>query len=127
MNIILSEENFLLYAAKYYDNPQCQSTDEFYDDLKRFKYIKRLFNKYLETGELKERLILNHILVLTNVFSPEVAVKLLFIRLDESLHLLKPFLVLLNILPERIEINNDVRHTVDILMDEVIVERLRLI
>tara|TARA_B100000676_G_scaffold123546_2_gene123124 strand:+ start:1138 stop:1521 length:384 start_codon:yes stop_codon:yes gene_type:complete len=127
MNIILSEENFLLYAAKYYDNPQCQSTDEFYDDLKRFKYIKRLFNKYLETGELKERLILNHILVLTNVFSPEVAVKLLFIRLDEYLHLLKPFLVLLNILPERIEINNDVCHTVDILMDEVIVERLRLI
>ena len=127
MNIILSEENFLLYAAKYYDNPQCQSTDEFYDDLKRFKYIKRLFNKYLETGELKERLILNHILVLTNVFSPEVAVKLLFIRLDEYLHLLKPFLVLLNIHPERIEINNDVCHTVDILMDEVIVERLRLI
>lgn len=127
MNIILSEENFLLYAAKYYDNPQCQSTDEFYDDLKRFKYIKRLFNKYLETGELKERLILNHILVLTNVFSPEVAVKLLFIRLDEYLHLLKPFLVLLNILPERIEINNDVCHTVDILMDEAIVERLRLI
>ena len=123
----ISEDNFLLYAAKYYDNPQCQSTDEFYDDLKRFKYIKRLFNKYLETGELKERLILNHILVLTNVFSPEVAVKLLFIRLDEYLHLLKPFLVLLNILPERIEINNDVRHTVDILMDEVIVERLRLI
>ena len=127
MNIILSEENFLLYAAKYYDNPQCQSTDEFYDDLKRFKYIKRLFNKYLETGELKERLILNHILVLTNVFSPEVAVKLLFIRLDEYLHLLKPFLVLLNMLLERIEINNDVRHTVDILMDEAIVERLRLI
>ena len=127
MNIILSEENFLLYAAKYYDNPQCQSTDEFYDDLKRFKYIKRLFNKYLETGELKERLILNHILVSTNVFSPEVAVKLLFIRLDEYLHLLKPFLVLLNILPERIEINNDVCHTVDILMDEAIVERLRLI
>ena len=127
MNIILSEENFLLYAAKYYDNPQCQSTDEFYDDLKRFKYIKRLFNKYLETGELKERLILNHILVLTNVFSPEVAVKLLFIRLDGYLHLLKPFFVLLNILPERIEINNDIRYTVDVMMDEVIVERLRLI
>ena len=127
MNIILSEENFLLYAARYYDNPQCQSTDEFYDDLKRFKYIKRLFNKYLETGELKERLILNHILVLTNVFTPEVAVKLLFIRLDEYLHLLKPFLVLLNILPERIEINNNICYTVDVMMDEVIVERLRLI
>lgn len=117
----------MLYAARYYDNPQCQSTDEFYDDLKRFKYIKRLFNKYLETGELKERLILNHILVLTNVFSPDVAVKLMFIRLDEYLHLLKPFLVLLNILPERIEINNSIHHTVDIVMDETIVERLRLI
>lgn len=123
----ISEDNFLIYAAKYYDNPQCQSTEEFYDDLKRFKYIKRLFNKYVETGELKERLILNHIVVLTNVFSPEVAVKLLFIRLGEYLHLLKPFLVLLNILPERIVINNVVYLTVRIPMDEVIVKQLRSI
>ena len=123
----ISEDNFLIYAAKYYDNPQCQSTEEFYDDLKRFKYIKRLFNKYVETGELKERLILNHILVITNVFTPEVAVKLLFVRLDEYLHLLKPFLVLLNILPEQIVINNIVHRTVNIPMDEPIVERLRSI
>ena len=72
---VLNEDNFLLYAAKHYDNPQCSSTEEFYDDLKKFKYIKRLFNKYAETGELKERLILNHIIVLTNVFSPQPAVK----------------------------------------------------
>tara|TARA_B100000700_G_scaffold139646_1_gene155728 strand:- start:12600 stop:12980 length:381 start_codon:yes stop_codon:yes gene_type:complete len=124
---ILTEDNFLLFAARFYDNPQCQSTEEFYDDLKRFKYIKRLFNKYLETGELKERLILNHIVVLTNVFTPEAAVKLLFVRLDQYLHLLKPFLVLLQILPERLEINNIVYLSSSIPMDEYVVERLRLI
>lgn len=123
----ISEDNFLIYAAKFYDNPQCQSTEEFYDDLKRFKYIKRLFNKYVETGELKERLILNHIMVLTNVFTPQVAVKLLFIRLNEYLHLLKPFLVLLNILPERVVINNVVYLTVSIPMDDVVVKQLRSI
>ena len=88
----LTEETFLLYAAKHYDNPQLQSEEEFYDDLKKFKYIKRLFNKYSESGELKERLILNHIVVLTNVFGPEAAVKMLFLRLPEYLHFLKPFL-----------------------------------
>ena len=59
----LDESNFILYAAAHYDNPQCYDTDEFYDDLKRFKYLKRLFNRYKETGELKERLILNHLIV----------------------------------------------------------------
>ena len=53
----LDDSNFMLYAAANYDNPQCYDTDEFYDDLKRFKYLKRLFNRYKETGELKERLI----------------------------------------------------------------------
>ena len=77
----ISEENFVLVAAKYYDNPQCTSTEEFYDDLNKFKYIKRLFNKYVETGDLKERLILNHIVVLTNVFSPEMTSGLLFVKL----------------------------------------------
>ena len=62
----LDEFNFLLYAAKHYDNPQCYDTVEFYDDLKRFKYIKRLLNRYVEEGDLKERLILNHIIVLNN-------------------------------------------------------------
>ncbi len=81
---VLTEDNFLLYAAKNYDNPQCSSTEEFYDDLKKFKYIKRLFNKYAETGELKERLILNHIVVLANVFGPEAAVNLLFLRFESS-------------------------------------------
>ena len=66
----LDDSNFLLYAAANYDNPQCYDTDEFYDDLKRFKYLKRLFNKYREANELKERLILNHLTVLFIVFGP---------------------------------------------------------
>ena len=74
----LDDSNFLLYAASNYDNPQCYDTDEFYDDLKRFKYLKRLFNRYKETGELKERLILNHLIVIYNVFGPMPATRLLF-------------------------------------------------
>tara|TARA_R110002110_G_scaffold144590_1_gene333850 strand:+ start:56 stop:445 length:390 start_codon:yes stop_codon:yes gene_type:complete len=121
----LTEETFLLYAAKHYDNPQLQNEEEFYDDLKKFKYIKRLFNKYAETGELKERLILNHIVVLTNVFGPDAAVKLLFLRLPEYLHYLKPFLLLLSILKDKIEVNNIEYITSDINIDDAIVERLR--
>ncbi len=121
----LTEETFLLYAAKHYDNPQLQSEEEFYDDLKKFKYIKRLFNKYAETGELKERLILNHIVVLANVFGPEAAVNLLFLRLPEYLHYLKPFLLMLSILKERVEVNGILYYTADINIDSTIVNRLR--
>ena len=121
----LAEETFLLYAAKHYDNPQLQSEEEFYDDLKKFKYIKRLFNKYSESGELKERLILNHIVVLTNVFGPEAAVKMLFLRLPEYLHYLKPFLLMLSILKERVDVGDKVYFTADINIDDKIVNRLR--
>ena len=121
----LTEETFLLYAAKHYDNPQLQSEEEFYDDLKKFKYIKRLFNKYSESGELKERLILNHIVVLTNVFGPEAAVKMLFLRLPEYLHYLKPFLLMLSILKERVDVGDKVYITADINIDDKIVNRLR--
>ena len=121
----LTEETFLLYAAKHYDNPQLQSEEEFYDDLKKFKYIKRLFNKYSESGELKERLILNHIVVLTNVFGPEAAVKMLFLRLPEYLHFLKPFLLMLSILKERVDVGDKVYFTADINIDDKIVNRLR--
>ena len=121
----LTEETFLLYAAKHYDNPQLQSEEEFYDDLKKFKYIKRLFNKYSESGELKERLILNHIVVLTNVFGPEAAVKMLFLRLPEYIHYLKPFLLMLSILKERVDVGDKVYFTADINIDDKIVNRLR--
>lgn len=98
----LDETNFFLYCAKYYDNPQCFDTLEFYDDLKRIKYIKRLLNKYVETGELKERLILNHIIVLCNVFGSDHAARILFFKLKGLYPQLKPFLDFLGYMPEKI-------------------------
>lgn len=99
----LDESNFLLYAAKNYENAQCFDTIEFYEDLKRFKYIKRLFNRYLEEGDLKERLILNHIIVIYNVFEPVAATRLLFFKLKGMESLLLPFLELLSYLPDRVD------------------------
>lgn len=125
----LDETNFLLFAAKHYDNPQCYDTVEFYDDLKRFKYLKRLFGKYQETNELKERLILNHIIVLYNVFGQD-ATRMLFFRLREYHSYLKPFIVMLGYMPEKITgigIENKTYYSSDIHMDDRIVEVLRTI
>lgn len=99
----LDEMSFVLYAAKYYNNPGCLDTDEFFNDLKRFKYLKRLFNKYHDTGELKERLILNHIIILYNVFGVTPTTRMLFFRLEGYHNYLKPFLQFLGYLPKRIE------------------------
>lgn len=126
----LDESNFLLYAAKHYDNPQCFDTIEFYEDLKRFKYIKRLFNRYIEEGDLKERLILNHIIVLFNLFGVQPATRMLFLKCRGYEHLLKPFLVFLNNLPERVEhigVENRTVITSDISMDDNIVRALRTV
>jgi hypothetical protein len=98
----LDETNFVLYAAKHYDNPECFDTDEFFSDLKRFKYIKRLFNKYQESGELKERLIINHIIILYNVFGVVPATRMLFFRLNGHYEYLKPFLEFLGYLPKTV-------------------------
>jgi hypothetical protein len=98
----LDESNFLLYAARHYDNPQCFDTIEFYEDLKRFKYIKRLLNRYAEEGDLRERLILNHIVILFNVFGVEPATKMLFLKCRFQESYIIPFLKFLNHLPESI-------------------------
>ena len=78
----ITPANWLMYAMYNYDNPQCEGEEEFNEDVKRFKYLKRLFKKYYETGILKERLILNHIIVIQNVFGPEAAGVLLFYKID---------------------------------------------
>ncbi len=126
----LDETNFLLYAAKHYDNPHCYDTLEFYDDLNRFKYIKRLFNRYEETGELKERLIINHLTVLYNIFGVEAATRLLFLKLRGHYHFLKPFLVLMGYMPEVIfAIGIDSKNVISssIPMDENVVNILQKI
>jgi hypothetical protein len=99
----LDETNFLLYAAKNYDNPTASYDGEFFDDLKRIRYIKRLLNKYQEHDELKCRLILNHMTILANVFGELPAVKLLFLKLEGYEQLLKPFFIFLNIMPDEIK------------------------
>lgn len=99
----LSEDNFLLYAIKVYDNPACKGMNEFYEDLNRIKYIKRLFNKYDTKKILKERLLLNHILILNNVFGVEGCARILFFKIENKYHsYLKSFLYFLQILPKKI-------------------------
>ena len=100
MNLDLTEENFTFYAIKHYDNPACKGIAEFNDDLKRFRYLKRLFNKYPAGKDLKERLILNHLVVIYNLFGAEAATKMLFFKVDrEFWSQLKTFLVFLNYMP----------------------------
>ena len=95
----ITGENVMLYAIKHYDNPQCEGEKEFHDAMKRFKYIKRLLRKYKETGILKERLLLNHIIILNNLFGPEACVTLLLFKIQrEYWETLKSFLLFLNLL-----------------------------
>lgn len=96
----LNENNYMLYAAKAYDRPNAVMS-EFEEDISRILYIKRLLTKYYASGVLKERLILNHLVILYNVFGVEVATRLLFLKLEEKdYEVLKPFLIFLNFLPK---------------------------
>ena len=95
----ITSENVMMFAIRHYNNPQCEGEKEFQDDLKRFKYIKRLLRKYYETGILKERLLLNHFIVLNNVFGADACATLLFFKIQkEYLSVLKSFLLYLIIL-----------------------------
>jgi hypothetical protein len=95
----LNDDNFMIYAMKCYDSPNCVMS-EFEGDIKRTKYLKRLFRRYKVTKSLKERLILNHIILLNNVFGPEATTRILFYRIDErDYDILKTFLLYLNIMP----------------------------
>ena len=97
----ITPANWMMFAMHNYDNPQCESEEEFLDVIKRFKYLKRLFKKYQETGELKERLILNHIIVLSNVFGVEASGILLFFKIDRDYWaVLKTFMIYLHMIPE---------------------------
>jgi hypothetical protein len=98
----LNEDNFMIYAMKCYTSPHCIMS-EFESDIKRTKYLKRLFRRYKITKSLKERLILNHIILLNNVFGTEAAARILFYKIDErDYDILKTFLLYLNVLPNGI-------------------------
>lgn len=118
----LNDDNFLMFAMRHYDNPQCKNIEEFHEDMNRIKYLKRLFRKYKTSGVLRERLILNHLIIFTNVFGIEAAARLLFLRIEEDLHIyLKTFLVFLNSLPSDIPEADVIR----IPLDRRIITRLR--
>ena len=112
---ILTPETIDIFAKRHYDNPSDVNNEEFEDDMKRFKYLKRLFRKY-ETSkgkELKERLVINHIIILVNVFGVDAATTLLFFKIERN-HwpLLKTFLVYLSYMPENDLVDVPIIHTV---------------
>ena len=116
----ITTNNFVMYAIKHYDNPQCEGEKEFHDDMKRFKYIKRLFKKYSLGGQLKERLLLNHIIILRNLFGTEACVTLLLFKTqNEYLSVLKSFLIFLNMIRED--------ELTDIESDNYVLQALRIL
>lgn len=125
----LDDNNFFLYAAHHYLNP-CVDELEFQEDLARIKNLRRLFSRYERKGELKERLILNHLMILYNVFEHKALTRMLAFRLYDYLPMLKPFLILLNYWPERIDSIGPMSETIrsnDVMMDMRVVEVLRKI
>ena len=123
MNEKLNEANFLIYAMHHYDNTQCYSLAEFEDDLKKFLYLKKLISRYKNNGDLKERLILNHIIVLYNLFG-EATTKMLFYKVDEECwDVLTTFLVYLNLMPEIIVDYGIILS--EVILDENVISKLR--
>lgn len=129
MVVDLNEDNFMIYAIKHYDNPFCKGMNEFLDDLKRFKYLKRLLRKYSVNNDLKERLILNHIIVIYNLFGYDAATKMLFYKIEKKYwSQLKTFLVFLNYMPLKLIVSKGIEiQDSEIPLDENIIEILRKI
>ena len=125
----LNEGTFLLYSMKEYNNIQCVDIEEYYDDLKKIKYIKRLFNIYKNDGQLKERLILNHLITWYNVFPIQSGTRILFYKIEEHFWpMLNTFLIFLERMPDKIEsIRGKTILSTDIKLDDGIVTRLRTI
>lgn len=115
----LNNKNLMIYAAKHYHTPMAIDGDAFFEDLKRFKYVKRLLNRYKESGDLSERLILNHLIVIFNVFGFEAGLHILEFKLTEKEHwsTLKPFLIFLKAIDEH--------GYPEIEMDQLAVEKMR--
>ena len=125
----LNEKNYVHFAMKYYMNNQCTSVEEFNEDLNKVKYVKRLFNRFLETGELRTNLIMNHLIVIYNVFENSAATRMLFFRVEKKFYsILKPFLIFLNRLPEKVKgIDGEEIQTNHIPLNETTIKELRKI
>ena len=114
---------------KYYTNIQCTSVEEFNEDLNKIKYVKRLFNRFLETGELRINLIMNHLIVIYNVFDTEAATRMLFFKVERKFYsILKPFLIFMERLPQVVKgIDGNNIHTNEIPLNETTIKELRKI
>ena len=125
----LNDDTFLMFAMREYNNMQCTDIEEFYDDLKKIKYIKRLFNSYRNNGQLKERLILNHLIIFYNVFTLQAGTRILFYKIEKDFWpMLKTFLIYLDRMPDKIDsIRGEIILTSDIQLDDGIITRLRSI
>lgn len=125
----VNDDNFIIFAMKFYENPQCLSEKDFHNDLKILKYIKRLLNRYKKTGEIKTRLMLNHLIMLGNVFPIEILVRILFLKIPcDYWKELKTFLIFLKYMPEKVgSVNGKYIMSSDIEIDFKIVEDLRKI
>jgi hypothetical protein len=122
----LTESTFELYAAKYYTNHNCIDEQEFIEDFCRLKYIKRLVKKYKQSDDLRERLLLNHLVILYNVFESVACTQMLLFKLKEDFSVIKPFLILMNRLPETItDHENKVIYTSHIPLDNNVVDKIR--
>lgn len=120
----LTESTFLLYAMKHYDNPQCTDMSEFEEDMKRFQYLRKLFSRYKQDNDLKERLILNHLIVIYNVFGVD-ATNMLFLKLHEFHSYLKPFVEYLNYMPQVLQYDEIIINRDSIVGDIFIEEKLK--
>lgn len=124
----VSDDNAILYAAKAYENPQCLTELEFSEDYKRFDYVKRLCSRYLLTGTMSPRLMLNHLVLLLNVFGVEATVRLVFLRCSDPqmYRVLKPFMSYLNVLPSVVRgvAGSDI-YTDDIPVDIELLEQIQ--
>ena len=120
----LTEPTFLLYAMKNYDNPQCTDMSEFEEDMKRFQYLRKLFSRYRQDGDLKERLILNHLIVIYNVFGVD-ATNMLFLKLHEYHSYLKPFVEYLNYMPQVLQYDENIINKDSIISDIFIEQKLK--
>lgn len=124
--MLLTEATLELYAAKYYNNPNCIDKEEFLEDFNRLKYIKRLVKRYKQSGDLKERLILNHLIILYNIFDSKACTLMLYFKLKDYFDVIKPFLILLNRLPDKLVMNNyEVIYMTHIPLDNFVVEKIR--
>ena len=123
----VNDNNFMMFAIKHYDSPSCTGETEFREDLSRIRSIGRSFSRYRKTGKINERLVLNHLIVLYNVFESQAMTKMLAFKLNNYLDYLKPFLMLISMWPDRIEgVGGDyIIIGSDIFMDNQLVKKLR--